>query len=70
MDAYDFTITSHICRVCGTEVLTDQESGAELHRDVTYDTACAEIRDGRTETQTVLAALKSVDETGSLRNFK
>ena len=32
----NFTITSSICETCGTEVLRDEESGAEVHRDITY----------------------------------
>lgn len=64
-----FNITSRICRVCRTELLCDQETGAEVHRDITYDKACAEIRKGRTETETVAAALQSIDDCGSMRDF-
>src|SRR5690242_17623993 len=48
MNSHDFTITSHTCRVCGTEVLCDEDTGARMHRDVTYDKACRELRNGRT----------------------
>lgn len=64
------SITSRICRVCRTEVLTDAATGAEQHRDIAYDNACRVLRNGRTERETILAALRSIDQTGSLRAFR